>query len=492
MRQLWLLTLFCSLVIAPGTANALIGVQSKRKISDLAGGFTGTLKDGDRWGLSVVSLGDLDGDGNPDLAVGAPGDDDGGTSRGAIWVLFLRADGSVRAHQKISDGMGGFGGALSNADQFGISIATLGDLDGDGNVDLAVGAHGDDDGGSGRGAVWILFLDTDGTVKGEAKLSALAGGFAGALDNGDAFGRSLALLGDLDGDGTVELAVGALGDDDGGSGRGALWIVSLDGDGGAVAEQKISQLAGGFGGALDNGGGFGISAAALGDLDGDQVPDLIVGEYSGNDGGGGRGAVWILFLETDGSVGAEQKISDTAGGFAGTLADGDNLGRSVARLGDLENDGSLEIAVGAHGDNEGGPNRGAIWLLSLDHDGTVLGEQKIAHSSGGLGNGLGDHDIFGVAGAGPGDLDDDGFADVVVGAADDDDGGPARGAIYALFLGPPVCSDGVDNDNDGDVDFPADEDCTQPFDKNEACGFGAELVLLVPLWTRLRRARRRR
>ncbi|UCD76080.1 MAG: FG-GAP repeat protein, partial [Phycisphaerales bacterium] len=63
------------------------------------------------------------------------------------------------AHQKISDTEGGFTGILNNEDWFGVSAASLGDHDGDGVGDLAVGACLDGDGGYRRGAVWVLFLD---------------------------------------------------------------------------------------------------------------------------------------------------------------------------------------------------------------------------------------------------------------------------------------------------------------------------------------------
>ena len=57
----------------------------------------------------------------------------------------------------------GGGPLLRDNDRFGISATSLGDLNGDGVGDLVVGASGDDDGGFDRGAVWILFLNTDGT-----------------------------------------------------------------------------------------------------------------------------------------------------------------------------------------------------------------------------------------------------------------------------------------------------------------------------------------
>jgi hypothetical protein len=65
----------------------------------------------------------------------------------------------VKSEQKISATSGGFGGILSDSENFGISAATLGDLDGDGKGDLAVGASGNDDAGLNHGAVWIRFLD---------------------------------------------------------------------------------------------------------------------------------------------------------------------------------------------------------------------------------------------------------------------------------------------------------------------------------------------
>ena len=199
----------------------------KRKIADSTGGFDGTLNDGDRFGNAVASVGDLDGDGIGDLAVGAPDANKNGPGRGALWILFMDQDGRVRSQQKITDGSGGFKGNLDDDDHFGSAVASLGDLDGDGIPDLAVGAPGDDDGGTDRGAVWILFMDRDGRVRSQQKIADGAGGFNGDLSDGDQFGSAVAGIGNLDGNGIPDLAVGAPLDDDGGTDKGAVWILFL-------------------------------------------------------------------------------------------------------------------------------------------------------------------------------------------------------------------------------------------------------------------------
>ncbi len=63
-----------------------------------------------------------------DLAVGARGDDDGGEGRGAVHILYLNRDGTVKAGQKISDTQGGLEAPLDDFDGFGVSLAAIGDL----------------------------------------------------------------------------------------------------------------------------------------------------------------------------------------------------------------------------------------------------------------------------------------------------------------------------------------------------------------------------
>jgi FG-GAP repeat len=416
------------------SGNEAARVDSQRKISSNSGGFNGSLDAGDQFGSAVVSIGDLEGDGVADLAVGAPYTDDGAADAGAVWILFMDSDGRVDMQQKIADGAGNFDGNLDNGDRFGSAVASPGDLNGDGVTDLAAGAPGDDAGGTERGAVWILFLDTDGRVRLDQKISDTTGGFGGNLKDGDQFGSAVASIGDLDGDGVGDLAVGAPYTDAGGTDSGAVWILFLDRDGKVRSQQKIADGAGGFSGNLKSGDRFGNAVTDLGDLDGDGINDLAVGADLSDIGGTDRGAVWILFMDRDGRVKSQQKIADADGGFKGNLNDGDQFGSAVAGLGDLDGDGTIDLAVGANKSDVGGTDKGAVWILSLDNDGKVKAQQKIADGTGGFKGNLNDGDEFGSAVADIGNLDDKNLSDMAVGAPLDDDGGTDKGALWILFL----------------------------------------------------------
>ncbi len=413
-------------------------VKSFQKISDTAGGFTAPLDDDDRFGISIAPLGDLDSDGVDDIAVGAYFDDFYGNRYGAVYVLFLNVSGTVKSHVKIGDGLGGFTGDLDFWDEFGISVTTIGDLDDDGVVDIAVGARGDDDSAAGpnlgtdRGALWILFLNSNGTVKSHQKISDYSGGLTGQLQDTDLFGNKAATVGDLDGDNVEDLAVSASGANDGGIDRGAVRLLYLNTDGTVKDHRKISSTSGGFTGALDDGDLFGAGVASLGDLDGDGVLDLAVGATFDDDGGADRGAVWILFMNSNGTVKTHQKISDTQGGFTGVLDNNDRFG--VTALLGTGCAGGKVLAVGATMDDDGGSDYGAVWLLRLNTDGTVSSHSKISATAGGFTGDLDFGDLFGLGVESLGDFDGDGVTDLAVGARLDDDGGENHGAVWILFL----------------------------------------------------------
>lgn len=410
VRQARLLAIVLLLLTAANLCLAQTYPTQFRKISTLSGGFTLPLTPGAQFGIEQAAIGDLDNDGVIDIAVGAT--NQGGSIVGAVFILFMNSDGSVKHSVQINsiEPPGDF-------DSFGSSICALGDLDGDGVEDIGVGAGYDSDGGFQTGAFWILFMNTNGTVKNRQKISTLVGGFSGPIDDGHVFGTGAATLGDLDGDGVVDIAVGA-------RIPGAVYILFLNTNGTVKNWSAISSASGL---PVDTGGLFGYGVASLGDVDGDGVTDLAIGGHrsdvgfvdsgvvfvvflttSGgvkghtqisaglsnfndmsssilgvgiagigdydNDGvrdmvvGGndafGAGAIWYMMLNANGTVKSYHKISGGTGHSGLTLGFGDFFGGSFSFLGDINNDGILDLAIGAFQDDDGAANNGALWITT--------------------------------------------------------------------------------------------------------------------------------
>ncbi|AXG71047.1 FG-GAP repeat protein [Kordia sp. SMS9] len=409
-------------------------VSNFQKINELTGNFTGSLDVNDNFGVSIAQIGDLDGNGVTDFAVGAFNDDDGGTNSGAVWILFMDANDQVISHTKISSTSGNFTGDLDPNDGFGVSVAYLGDLNSDGLIELAVGATYDGDGGFWHGAVWILSLNSDGTVNSHSKISDTQGGFTGFI-NGDAvFGTDIENIGDLNGDGIEDLAVGSRRDADGGSRRGAVWILFMNADFTVNSFQKISDTQGNFTAILEFEDYFGGSIVNVGDLDQDGVTDIVVSAYRDDDQIINSGSFYVLFLNADGTVKGYQKVSNSEGGLNGIISNGALFGRMIDGVVDIDNDGKVEILVGALGQlNPTQMNQtGAIYLIELNSDGTVSEEYMYTFGENCFGGVLENGDFFGGSVA---VWNDAGTYHFAIGAYKDSDTGTDKGAVWILELG---------------------------------------------------------
>jgi hypothetical protein len=260
----------------------------------------------------LTALPDLDGDGVSELLA---------TQKSAVELLRPGADGSIRSRSWIRLPFGDCDGAT----------ACLGDLDGDGAVEVAIGGP--------LGRVYVVSLDVSGEVARSRGLR---------LGHGD-FGRSLACLGDLDRDGTTELAASASEGE-----VTSVWIVSLD-ETAAVARARC---------VLDDGAALPgpLSLAALGDLDGDGTVDLAAAAPA-RWGSGRAGTLSVFLLEPDGSV--RRRVPVALDARRGTT-----FGSALAGVGDWDGDHVPDLAVGAP--------HGISSVLFLERDGSVKGERDLA------------------------------------------------------------------------------------------------------------------
>lgn len=320
-------------------------------------------------GFDVAPVGDLDQNGVQDFVATDPMD--GGVMeqsgpKGAAYVVFQNPDGSVKQSVKIASNHNG-GPALNSDDLFGVSITSLGDIDGDGIVDVAVGAPGDSTGGQERGAVHIIRLKSDGTVKSTTKIAhSLNGG--PVLQNGDGFGSSMTSPGDMDGDGIGDLIVAATDADLEGEDRGVVYTLFLKADGtvrNLTAIENNSQ----WNPSIEEEEAFGMRITAIGDINSDGVVDLAAISSSYVDFHQNAESVPkqidILFMNSDGTLKQFVGIGSELNG--GPVLSDDDAIWDLTAVGDVDADGVEDLAIVIGDARDQGVTR--MQIITLNSDG---------------------------------------------------------------------------------------------------------------------------
>ena len=394
-------------------------VMSTVMISNGQGGWPQTITPYENFGVAVAPLGDLDGDGVPDVAIGSNGPlGPGRTAAGLVYLAQLNRSALVTSVSEVGQDL-----PLSSFDYFGSAIASPadldgdglpdGDLDGDGTTDIAVGAYGEEGGAGPRaGAVYIFFLRASGGSRTEyvriSNQSTVASTEINlALDAQGEFGRSVAMRGDTERNQIATMAVGAPGEvDDAGavhilsiqlrrqagivtsaaltSTRRIAPNVTLPGErfGWSVAWLTDEEVAVGAPGTTQMGlqgsvyrlnsrsgevlevitspeprvdSFFGSSVALAPDYDGNGVRELLIGARGESNGG----CAYLLYMPRarDGS-GRYTRFTPSSLGYSATA-----IGFSVAALGPVNDDLVPDIAFGSPQYNI---NTGAVVLALIE------------------------------------------------------------------------------------------------------------------------------
>ncbi len=382
------------------------------------------------------AAGDVDGDGDDDVLVCAryyyytlaevPD-----PQRGRCYVVFGTAATAEIQLANVVLGVGGFAihGELSR-DKLGGSMSSAGDVNGDGLADVIVATSR---GNTIPERAYVVFGKADGNPVEVADIAAGAGGFAIAgVVVGDYFKVSGA--GDLDSDGLADLLIGVSGaDTPAGTNSGRVYVVWGKADTSPVELPDIADGIGGF--AIDGraAGDWMWVPNALGDVNGDDLPDYVVGEGR-SWVGAQRDRSYVIFGTGDRTP---VELEDIAAGVGGFMVDGTASNENAkysSDAGDVTGDGLADIAISDTSDSPASRN----YVVFGKSDTTPVAIEDLAEGKGGyaIARELGDtSEFFFLSGAG--DLDDDGISDLVVGSPWYTDGANGRSwIVYGMRTSP--------------------------------------------------------
>jgi len=375
---------------------------------------------GDLAGQSLAVLRDFDGDGTPDLGVGAVFADSGA---GRAYLLS-GADLLAASSMALADATHRFESDDATA-EFGGHIADAGDLDGDGLSDFIVGSIRRD---TNSGAAWV-FLSSDYRSRTQTFATQSRWLLSGE-GRGDYAGARVASLPDVDGDSLPELIATAYLNETGGNNAGRAYVLRSS----QLGDERFIEM--GDANFIVSGpaeGRLGLGVATTGDIDGDGIFDLLLGAPDSSSAGTTGGHAFMFSgatVRTGGTITSSEAPWSVTGEMPA-----DYLGFSIVAVPDLDGDGADEILTGAKRATSDQSGQGAAYLF-LSGDRGSSGTTDAASATF-WGEDAGDQAGRALA---SGDINGDGFADLVVGSCHNGAGGENAGTVYVVLT--PVGSEG--------------------------------------------------
>ncbi|MEM9273561.1 MAG: putative Ig domain-containing protein, partial [Cyanobacteria bacterium P01_F01_bin.143] len=432
------------------------GFSSSLNLSSL-NGTNGFILNGinvdDESGFSVSNAGDVNADGIDDLIIGARNADPNGDDSGESYVVFGRNTGfSSNLELSSLDGSNGFVlNGINVDDESGHSVSNAGDVNGDGIDDLIIGAPYSDPNGFNSGESYVIFGRNTG-FSSSLELSSLDGnnGFViNGIDALDWSGESVSSAGDVNSDGIDDLIIGATGANPNGNDIEGESYVVFGRSTGFSSSLNLSSLNGSNGfilNGIDEFDGSGRSVSNAGDINGDNIDDLIISARSADPNGqSGAGESYVVFGRNTGFASSFDLSSlDGSNGFVlnGIDAD-DRLGESVSGAGDVNGDGIDDLIVGAYNASPNGQSfAGETYVVFGRNTGFSssfdLSDLLIVNggdgSEGFVLNGIDSVDVSGWSVSNGGDINADGIDDLIIGArAADPNGQSVAGETYVIF-----------------------------------------------------------